>query len=66
MKIYKGGKSWKIKEKMEKSVWGGVKKDREILREKEWYREKIVEMVNQINNSWILNEIIRFIENITK
>lgn len=45
---------------------GGVKKDREILREKEWYREKIVEMVNQINNSWILNEIIRFIENITK
>lgn len=37
-----------------------------ILREKDWYRKKITKMVNQIDSSWILNEIIKFIENITK
>lgn len=37
-----------------------------ILKEKEWYRKKIVEMIRNIENTWILNEIVRFIENITK
>lgn len=37
-----------------------------ILKEREWYRKKIVEMIRNIENTWILNEIVRFIENITK
>lgn len=35
-------------------------------REVEKYREKIVEMINEIENLWILNEIKRLISNITK
>lgn len=34
--------------------------------EKEWYRERIIEMVGQIENIWILGQIVKFIENITK
>lgn len=37
-----------------------------VLRESDWNKRKIIDMVDQISNVWILNEIIRFIENITK
>lgn len=37
-----------------------------ILREKEEYRKKITDMVNQIENVWILCQIIKFVKNITK
>lgn len=37
-----------------------MKKDREILREKEWYREKIIEIVRQINNESTLKKIYTF------
>lgn len=33
---------------------------------KEWYREKIVEMTNQINDTWILKTIHDFIVGMTK
>lgn len=32
----------------------------------EWYRKKIIEIVNQIEDVWILNQIHKFIENIIK
>lgn len=45
---------------------GGVKKDREILREKEWYREKIVEIIENTENEdyleFIYNMMISFKE----
>lgn len=37
-----------------------MKKDREILREKEWHREKIIEIVRQINNESALKKIYTF------
>lgn len=40
----------------EKSTGGGVK----------WYREKIVWMVEQIEDVWILEQILKCIVNITK
>lgn len=33
---------------------------------KEYYREKIIEIVNKINNYWILDQIYQFIQNMTK
>ena len=37
-----------------------------MLKEKEFYKEKIVEMVKEINDTWLLEQIFRFIHNITK
>lgn len=37
-----------------------------IFKEKEWYREKIIEMVNQINDAWILKTIHAFVVGMTK
>ncbi len=37
-----------------------------VMKEKEWYKKKIVEMTKDIENVWILQEIVRFIENIQK
>lgn len=41
----------------EKSISGGGVK---------WHREKIAEMVNQIEDIWILEQIHKFIINMTK
>lgn len=38
----------------------------QVLTEREWYREKISEMISKIDQTWILMEIVRFIKNITK
>lgn len=38
----------------------------EGLNEKAYYREKIIEMVGEIENLWILGQILRVIVNITK
>ena len=38
----------------------------EIFDEKAWYREKIESEVVKISDTWILNQIYRFIINITK
>lgn len=38
----------------------------EKFREKEVYREKIVEMVGKIESLWTLQQIFRFIKNINK
>lgn len=37
-------------------MWGGVK----------WYREKIVEMVGKIEDVWILEQIHKFVINMTE
>lgn len=43
------------------------KRNNEICaREKEWYKQKISELTQEIENVWILQEIVRFIENIQK
>lgn len=43
------------------------KRNNEIYaREKEWYKQKISELTQEIENVWILQEIVRFIENIQK
>ncbi len=34
--------------------------------DKKFYKEKIVEMMERIENLWILNQILQFILNITK
>ena len=36
------------------------------IRAKEFYRERIIEMAKEIHDTWILNQIYRFIINITK
>lgn len=36
------------------------------MEENNYYREKITELVEKIENPWILNEILRVIINITK
>lgn len=36
------------------------------LKEKEYYKVKIHEMVEKIENVWILNQIMEFIHNMTK
>lgn len=36
------------------------------LREREFYKQKIIEMVEEIENQWILEQIFRFIKNMTK
>lgn len=48
-----------------KNLSGGVDKQ-SIFREKEWYMEKIVEIVDQIDDIWILNQIHKFAINMTK
>lgn len=42
--------------KIENMFGGGVK----------WYREKIVEMVEQVEDVWILEQIHKFVINMTK
>lgn len=37
-----------------------------ITREKEQYKKNIMGLLNDIENVWILQEIVRFIENIKK
>lgn len=41
------------------------KKDH-TLTEKEYYKEKIIDKIRKIDNLWVLSQIIRFVENITK
>lgn len=36
------------------------------FREKDYYKEKIIELVEKIENPWILEQILRVIINITK
>lgn len=36
------------------------------MRDKKFYKEKIVEMMEKIENLWILNQILQFILNIAK
>jgi len=36
------------------------------MKEKEVYRERIIQMVKEINDTWVLEQIMRFIRNITK
>lgn len=38
----------------------------EMFREKEWYREKIIEMVEKINNPAILNYIYIIVSDVIK
>lgn len=55
---YQGGIVVENQEKVisENLSGGGVK----------WHREKIIEIVNQIEDVWILNQIHKFIINMTK
>lgn len=41
------------------------RKKSEIFHGKEWYRERIIEMVRQIDDWWILKQVLLFIQNIT-
>lgn len=36
------------------------------MKEKEFYKEKIIKMVNAIDSIWILEQILKFVKNITK
>lgn len=38
----------------------------ENLREKKYYKDKIIELVEKIENLWILEQILQFILNMTK
>lgn len=38
----------------------------ENLREKNYYKDKIIELVEKIENLWILEQILQFILNMTK
>lgn len=40
--------------------------EKEKFSEKEYYRQKIIEMVGKIESLWILEQILRFIKNMTK
>lgn len=42
-----------------------IKKE-QISNENDSYKKKIYENLKKINNTWILNQILIFIENITK
>lgn len=37
----------------------------EVLKEKEWYKQKITEMVIDIDSTWILNQVFKFIKNVS-
>ncbi len=37
-----------------------------VLLEKSWYKKKILENIEEINSTWILSEILRFVENVKK
>ena len=39
---------------------------KDSFREMDYYKEKIIEKIKDIKNPWILNQILRFIINITK
>lgn len=41
-------------------------KETQFFTETERYRKEIYKMVSEIDQTWILMEIIRFIQNITK
>lgn len=53
------------KSENKKIISGGVDKQ-PVFREKEWYREKIAEMVAEIKDVWILKAIHNFIVGMTK
>lgn len=38
----------------------------ENLREKNYYKDKIIELVEKIENPWIIEQILQFILNMTK
>ena len=38
----------------------------ENLREKKYYKDKIIELVDKIENLWVLEQILQFILNMTK
>ncbi|MCM1200222.1 MAG: hypothetical protein NC312_03265 [Bacteroides fragilis] len=52
-----GGKKVMNKEKEKRTT---------VINEKKWYREKIADAVNKIEDAWILNQILTFIRNMTK
>lgn len=37
-----------------------------VFREKDYYKREIIEMVGKIENAWILEVILRFIDGMTK
>ncbi len=39
---------------------------KENFNEKEWYREKIIDMVKHIDDIWVLSRLFRLIKCITK
>lgn len=49
--------------KVNKNDLGWIKLDQKntVFREKEWYREKIIDMVNQLNNEDYLFKIFHYI-----
>lgn len=42
------------------------RKQDDVMREKEWYRERIIEMVKRVDDSWVLKQIYRCIKSLTK
>lgn len=40
--------------------------EKEPLRPKEFYRDKIIKMTKEIEDEWLLGQICRFIQNMTK
>lgn len=42
---------------MKKQIGGGVKTDEKMIREKDWYRNNIIEMVKKIKNQRFLKAI---------
>ena len=48
------------------NVCGGGGSNPAIFREKDWYKEKIIEMVGQVEDAWILEQIYRFAINMTE
>lgn len=47
-------------------VLGIVENRQEMIKEKEWYREGIIEMVNKISNPAILNYIYIIVSDVAK
>lgn len=47
-------------------MFSGGGTDHPVFREREWYRGKIVDIVNQIGDIWILEQIHKFAINMTK
>lgn len=42
------------------------RKESQPLTEKEYYKDKIIDKIKNIDNVWILSQIARFVENVTR